>query len=80
MTNHAHTPHFWNTATFGGNTETSPLDLQSLEDHLGVCKSPNGDLFALHCAAESARGFLANRFVTTLVVVALLIGIAVFAL
>ena len=70
------TARFWSTASFGGNTDTSAVELLSLGDHLDVCKSPNGHLFALHCVAESVRGFMAARFVTTLVCVALLIGIA----
>ncbi|MES2950841.1 MAG: hypothetical protein V4858_20085 [Pseudomonadota bacterium] len=74
------TPRFWNTASFGGSAETSSLELLSLGEHLGVCKSPHGRLFALHCAAESMHGFLAARFVTTLLVGALLLAIASLAL
>jgi hypothetical protein len=66
----------WSTASFGGNADTSPMELMSLGDHLGVCKSAHGHLFAIHCAAETMRGFM----VTTLVVLLLLIGIANFML
>nr|WP_295769822.1 hypothetical protein [Rhodoferax sp.] len=79
MKTNTNTARFWSTASFGGNTDTSSLELLSLGDHLGVCKSPNGHLFALHCVVESVRGFMATRFVTTLVFVALLIGIAALA-
>jgi hypothetical protein len=34
-------------------------------------------MFALHCAAETMHGFVATRFVTTLVAIAFLIGTAV---
>ncbi len=73
------TARFWSTASFGGNADTSPLELMSLGDHLGLCKSAQGPFFALHCMAESVRGFFAARFVTTLMGVALLIGIAALA-
>lgn len=76
MKTNTNTARFWSTASFGGNTDTSSLELLSLGDHLGVCKSPNRHLFALHCLLESASGFIAARFVTTLLCVALLIGIA----
>lgn len=80
MTTNTNTARFWSTSSFGGNTDTSPIELLSLGDHLGVCKSPNGYLFALHCVVESVCDFMATRFVTTLVGVAVLIGIAALAL
>ena len=80
MKSNTNTARFWTAASFGGNTETSPVELMSLGDHLGLCKSPHGHLFALHCVAESVRGFMATRFVTTLTCLALLIGIAALAL
>jgi len=70
----------WSTASFGGNSDTSPMELVSLGDHLGVCKSVHGHVFAIYCAAETMRGFMVTRFVTTLVVLALLIGITSFVL
>jgi hypothetical protein len=72
--------HAWSTASFGGNAETSPMELTSLGDHLGACRSPRGHLFALHCASEFTRGFMASRFVTTGFAIALLIGIATHVL
>ncbi len=80
MKNYTNTLRFWSTASFGGNTDTSPIELLSLGDHLGACKSPHGHLFALHCMAEATRGFMVNRFMTTLLGVALLIGIAAMVL
>ena len=65
----------WSTASFGGPAESSLLELSALGDHLGLCKSSHGHLFALHCAAEAMHGFMVSRFVTTLVVIALLAGI-----
>lgn len=80
MKTNTNTARFWSTASFGGNTDTSSIELLSLGDHLGVCSSPSGHLFALHCVVESIRGFMAARFVTTLLGVALLIGIVAMAL
>lgn len=74
------TARFWSTASFGGNADTSPIELLSLGDHLGLCRNPHGRLFALHCMADAMRGFMAARFMTTLLGVALLIGIAALAL
>lgn len=69
----------WSTSSYGGTVDTSPVDLTALGDHLGLCKGSHGRLFALHCVAQSMQGFIAARFVTTLVVVALLISIATLA-
>lgn len=76
MKSSLNTPHAWSTVSFGGAADTSPIELSSLGDHLGICKSPNGHWFAMHCAGEAMRGFVASRFVTTVVAIALLIGIA----
>jgi len=65
----------WSTASFGDAADTSPLELSALGEHLDLCKVSQGRLFGLHCAAEWMNGFVAARLVTTLVVVALLIGL-----
>jgi hypothetical protein len=80
MKSNTNSSRFWNTASFGGNADTSSMELLSLGDHLGVCKSPNGPFFALHCLVDSARAFVATRVVTTLVFFTLLIGIVAMAL
>ena len=76
MTNELKFPKSWSTASFGGSVETSPQEMLALGDHLGLCKSPNRHVFALHCVAQSMHGFIASRFVTSLLVLALLVGIA----
>ena len=75
MNNELTAPPCWTTASFGDNAETSPMELSALGEHLHACKGSRGRLFALHCVAETMHGFVAARFVTTLVVVALLIGV-----
>ena len=65
----------WATSSFGGTVDTSPMELSALGEHLDNCKGLHGRMFALRCAAETMNGFVSARFVTTLVVVALLIGV-----
>ena len=70
----------WTTSSFGGTVDTSPMDLSALGDHLGLCKNTHAPIFALHCVAQTMHGFVAARFVTSLVVITLLIGITMLAL
>jgi hypothetical protein len=71
-----HAPRDWSTASFGDAADTSPLELAALGSHLSLCQGTRGRLFALRCVADSTRGFVAARFVTTLAILALLIGIS----
>lgn len=65
----------WSTASFGDAADTSPMELSALGEHLDLCRGARGRLFALQCAVQAMHGFVAARFVTTLVVVTLLIGV-----
>ncbi|MHB8948130.1 MAG: hypothetical protein ACYC4S_03580 [Rhodoferax sp.] len=65
----------WSTASFGDAADTSPLELSALGAHLELCQRSHGRLFFLQCAAQTMHGFVVGRFVTTVVVVALLIGV-----
>ncbi len=49
-------------------------DLSALGEHLHRCRAPHGHLFAMRCAFDGMNGFVASRFVTTLVVAVLLIA------
>ena len=64
----------WSTASFGNPTDTLPTELIALGAHLNLCKGSHGRLSALHGAAQAMHGFAASRFITTLVLIALLIG------
>ncbi len=64
---------FW--ATAAGSPDTSPNELSALGDHVGHCNGSRGRMFALRCAADALAGFIAPRFVTTLVVVMLVFGV-----
>lgn len=68
-------PSSWSTAAFGDAAETSPTELSALGAHLNLCKGPHRGLVALQCAALQMQGFVASRFVTTLVIAALLMGL-----
>lgn len=70
----------WSTSTFSTRTDTSPMELSALGEHLGHCKSAHGRLFTLHCLAETLNSFVSSRLVTTLVLAGLLIGVASLAL
>ena len=64
----------WKTSSFGGNADTSPMELSALGEHLNSCKGAHGRFFALQCFAESMNGFVSARLVTTLVIATLLLG------
>lgn len=70
-------PDSWRTASLGGTVDTTPLDLSVLGDHLELCRSTQGHVFALHCVAQTMQGFVASRFVTTLLCIALLVSVAI---
>ena len=68
----SHTTPNWSTTSFGGSTDTSPMELRALGEHLSTCGN-RGRLFTLHCAAERVNQHVSARLVTTLAVVALLL-------
>jgi hypothetical protein len=65
----------WSTASFGDAADTSPMELSALGEHLDSCKRSDGRWLALRFVVERMNGFVAARFVTTLAVAALLIGL-----
>ena len=70
----------WATAAYGDAADTSPMEMSALGEHLETCSGSRGRLFGLRSAAETMHGFAAARFVTTLVVTAVLITAAVAVL
>lgn len=64
----------WSTASFGDAAGTSPKELSALGEHLDLCQGSRGRLFVLRSAVDTLNGFVVARFVTTLVLAALLIG------
>jgi hypothetical protein len=72
-------PH-WSTASYGDEAAMSPADVQVLGEHLCLCRGGNGRMFALRCEADTMQGFVAARFVTTVAVCALLMGVLLLAI
>jgi hypothetical protein len=73
-------PFSWSTTSNGGSTKTSLKELSVLGEHLRLCsKCTGGRLAVLHCYARATQGFVATRFVTTLMVLGLVIGIGLMA-
>lgn len=69
----------WSTSSFGHAADTLPTELDALGEHLYQCHRLSGRLFTLRCSGEALHRFMAARLVTTVVVLALLIGGAVLA-
>jgi hypothetical protein len=63
----------WNTATATANL---PQDLSMLGEHLDACQRSHRYWSSVQYRARQFHGFVASRFVTTLVFGALLIGLA----
>lgn len=72
MNTHIITQPRWSTASFGDSAKTSPMELAALGAHLTLCKEPHGRLIAMQCVAYALHAFVAPRFITTLVVMTLL--------
>lgn len=53
-----------------------PLGQGQLSEHVQKCLQAQGTLHRMHCAGEAVHGFLAGRFVTTVVVVTTLVAIS----
>jgi hypothetical protein len=66
----------WATASFADTADTTPMELSALGAHVDRCNGSRGRMFGLQCVAEAVIGFVAPRFVTTAVVVALAFGVA----
>jgi hypothetical protein len=64
----------WSTASFGDASDTSPMELEVLGEHLDACTRTPGRGFALLCGVEHMNVFVVSRVVTTLALAALLIG------
>lgn len=74
MNSHAVAPVRWTTASFADAADTVPADLTALGAHVEHCNGCRERLFSLRCAGEAIHGFVAARFVTTLVAVAVVFG------
>ncbi len=64
----------WSTASFGDPVESLALEWEALGMHLDLCKGQHGRLFELRRLAQGLHGFVKLHFVTSLLIVTLLIG------
>lgn len=66
----------WATASVADAPDTTPGELSALGAHVDRCNGSRSRLFGLQCAGDALRGFIAPRFVTTAVILAVVIGVA----
>ncbi len=78
MTTVTTTQHCWSTASNSQSTDTLPGDLSALGEHLYHCQKIHRHVLTLHCVAQSLRGFLAARFVTTVVLGVVFLGVNIW--
>jgi len=69
---HLSTHNAWSTASFGGSTDTSPMELDALGEHLSHCSAVHGRFLAVRCAAERVNAYVSARLVTTVVMAGML--------
>ncbi|MDD5030076.1 MAG: hypothetical protein PHH58_11340 [Rhodoferax sp.] len=72
--------HVWRTAAHSDTSAFFRADLAALGHHLNTCPQIHRHLLTLQHASVSLHGFVATRLVTTLVVVATLLGLVYWAL
>jgi hypothetical protein len=69
---HAHSSlAHWSTASFGNSVEPLPVELESLQAHILLCKQPQNFAFVVQQSGKVLSSFLTARVVTTLVAVLL---------
>lgn len=64
----------WSTACFGDSTDTTPMELRALGEHVSLCRAAGGRFSGLRSVIDAAHGLVSSRFVTTMVLVLALIG------
>ena len=65
----------WATASFADAPDTTPMEISALGAHVDRCNGSRGRMFRFLCAADAMIGFVAPRFVTTAVIVAVAFGV-----
>jgi len=74
----AYSTHVWSTASNGLGADTSAGELEALGEHLGSCQSKHRHWLSLRCAAQQLRGFMAVRFVTSVVFAIVFLGVNIW--
>jgi hypothetical protein len=65
---------FWDTASLGHPADMSPQERSLLSEHLNLCGHLRGPWQGLRAGADEMQGILAGRVVTSVLVIALLVG------
>jgi hypothetical protein len=68
----------WTTASIADAADTKPMELRALGAHVERCNGSRGRWFALRCAVDAVHEFVASRFVTTLIIVGLAVGVIAY--
>lgn len=76
MTVHCHPLPSWSTASFDSAADTSPMELSALGQHVRQCSRRGGTWSALVGGAGDLHRSLLARFVTSLALLAVLVGAA----
>ena len=66
----------WSTSTLSPAVDTTPADLDALEQHVGRCNRSRGPWFLFRCNADALHEFLGGRLVTTLLIAGAAVGAA----
>jgi hypothetical protein len=69
------TRHTWCTASNSDSTKSTRADLAALGEHLTTCPQWHRHWLRLQGATDVMNGFVATRFVSTLLVLAIAIGL-----
>lgn len=72
--NLTHTPRAWATSSFSDSAQTTPMDLAALSEHTAQCSAQDGRMVAVRCGAGRLLGFVTARLVTTVAVLAAVVG------
>ena len=70
----------WSTASIADASDTAPMELRELGAHVDRCNGSRERGFLLRCAADAVHDFVAPRFVTTLCIAGVVIGLAALVL
>jgi len=65
----------WSTSSLQSAADQTPAELAALAAQLSNCENSRGRFFGIRSAVDAADGFARARFVTTLVLVAVAVGI-----
>lgn len=65
----------WSASALAEATDTAPVELSALGEHVEHCNGARSPWFLFQCAADRLAGFMAPRLVTTVVLVAIAFGV-----